>query len=113
MCFCKLLTLRELQATVREVSVFGGATVQAAVGRQPVCAARLENDLVGPGYELDSKVRIKLEGKKEMRERGVDSPDDGDALALTFAQTVSAPRRRKSEMSYTMPNYDGTAWMGL
>jgi len=49
---------------------------------------RLESDLTGPGYELDAKVRIQLEGKKEMKERGVDSPDDADALALTFARNV-------------------------
>lgn len=51
---------------------------------------RLECDLIGPGYELAAKVRIKLESKKEMKERGVDSPDDGDALALTFARKVVA-----------------------
>jgi hypothetical protein len=53
---------------------------------------RLESDLTGPGYELDAKVRIQLESKVEMKERGVDSPDDGDALALTFARNV-APRQ--------------------
>ena len=49
---------------------------------------RLESDLTGPGYELDAKVRILLESKVEMKERGVDSPDDADALALTFARKV-------------------------
>jgi hypothetical protein len=29
-----------------------------------------------------------------MKERGLDSPDDGDALALTFARHVGRPRRR-------------------
>ena len=53
---------------------------------------RLESDLIGPGYELDSKVRIQLESKKEMKERGVDSPDDADALALTFARRIAPPR---------------------
>ena len=53
---------------------------------------RLESDLIGPGYELDSKVRIQLESKDDMKKRGVDSPDDADALALTFAQTVAVPR---------------------
>ena len=51
---------------------------------------RLECDLIGPGYELDSKVRIKLEPKAEMKKRGMDSPDDADGLALTFAVPVSA-----------------------
>ena len=51
---------------------------------------RLECDLTGPGYELDAKVRIKLEAKDEMKKRGLDSPDDADALALTFARNVVA-----------------------
>lgn len=52
---------------------------------------RLESDLTGPGYELDSKVRIQLESKDEMKKRGLDSPDDADALALTFAVPVAPP----------------------
>lgn len=61
---------------------------------------RLECDLSGPGYELDSKVRIKLEGKDEMKKRGLDSPDDADALALTFARNV-APRVISPSPSYS------------
>jgi hypothetical protein len=38
-----------------------------------------------------------MESKEEMEKRGLDSPDDGDALALTFAQRVlpleERPRR--------------------
>jgi hypothetical protein len=50
---------------------------------------RLETDLTGPGYQHDKSDRLVLESKESMKKRGVDSPDDGDALALTFAQTVS------------------------
>ena len=53
---------------------------------------RLESDLAAPGYTLDTQTRILLESKVEMKDRGVDSPDDADALALTFARNV-APRR--------------------
>lgn len=54
---------------------------------------RLETDLCGPGYHHDKQDRVVLESKEEMKKRGVDSPDDGDALALTFAMPVrlSAP----------------------
>lgn len=52
---------------------------------------RLECDLAGPGYTLTSKTQILLESKVEMKDRGVDSPDDADALALTFARKVVAP----------------------
>ena len=53
---------------------------------------RLETDLTGPGYDHDNRDRLILEKKEHMKARGVDSPDDGDALAMTFALTV-APRR--------------------
>ena len=73
---------------------------------------RLECDLIGPGYELDSKVRIQLESKDEMKKRGVDSPDDADALALTFAQTVAVPRPQpKPQLVYSFPGQDSLRWM--
>lgn len=50
----------------------------------------LEMDLTGPGYGHDKQDRLLLESKESMKKRGVDSPDDGDALALTFAQPVAA-----------------------
>ena len=59
---------------------------------------RLETDLTGPGLREDLKQRIWLESKKEMKARDVASPDEGDALALTFAQPVrvlSQPGRPK------------------
>lgn len=45
----------------------------------------LHGDLTGPLYSYDSNTRLKLERKEDMRKRGLRSPDDGDALALTFA----------------------------
>lgn len=54
-------------------------------------APALETDLTGPGYRHDKQDRILLESKEDMKKRGLDSPDDADALALTFAQTVKAP----------------------
>lgn len=73
---------------------------------------RLECDLTGPGYELDNKVRIQLESKDDMKKRGVDSPDDGDALALTFAQAVAMPRLQpKPQLVYRYPGQDRLAWM--
>jgi hypothetical protein len=59
----------------------------------------LKDDLVGPEYEFDKLERIKLEAKEKMKRRGVASPDNGDALAVTFATKVArtdipASRRR-------------------
>ena len=55
---------------------------------------RLEADLVGPGTRPDRRQRVWLESKEDMKSRGVDSPDDGDALALTFAAPIAIPRKR-------------------
>lgn len=51
---------------------------------------RLHADLVGPGYHLNSKSQLVIEAKESMQKRGIASPDDGDALALTFAHPVAA-----------------------
>lgn len=50
----------------------------------------LIGDLSGPSFKYDSNGRLLLESKDDMRNRGVKSPDAGDALALTFAMPVSA-----------------------
>lgn len=50
---------------------------------------RLESDLTAPGLREDLKQRIWLESKKDMKRRDVPSPDEADALALTFAQPVA------------------------
>src|SRR3990167_9336917 len=49
---------------------------------------RLEQDLTGPGYHHDKQDRVVLEAKEALKKRGVASPDDADALALTFAAPV-------------------------
>ena len=52
---------------------------------------RLETDLTGPGYHHDKQDRVVLESKEDMKKRGLDSPDDGDALELTFARAGRRP----------------------
>lgn len=53
----------------------------------------LYQDLIGPETvpRLDGK--ILLESKEDMKERGLPSPNKGDALALTFAEPVSKKQR--------------------
>jgi hypothetical protein len=36
--------------------------------------SQLETDLSAPGYTLDNRVRVKLESKKDIKKRGIDSP---------------------------------------
>lgn len=49
----------------------------------------LYDDIVGPEVIIDKNGRIQLESKKDMKERGLPSPNKGDALALTFAFRVT------------------------
>jgi hypothetical protein len=48
----------------------------------------LVTDLTGVEYQFTPKDQIQLESKEDMKKRGLASPDDGDALALTFAHPV-------------------------
>lgn len=53
---------------------------------------RLETDLTAPGYAINRKDQLVIESKEDMAKRGVASPDDADALVLTFAAPV-LPKR--------------------
>jgi hypothetical protein len=44
----------------------------------------LAGQLSAPKYKFDSAGRIVIEKKEDMKKRGIDSPDRGDALCLTF-----------------------------
>jgi hypothetical protein len=77
--------------------------ITAAIDKDP----QLEADLCGPGVLNDLKQRVWLESKKDMKARGLDSPDDGDALALTFASKVAPPRKRKDGAAQMPKNW---AW---
>ena len=73
----------------------------------------LKSDLIGPMMKPDSKGTIFLESKKDMKARGLASPDAADAIAVTFAFPVAhreyvdrGPRRRYSAGGIT------TSWMG-
>ena len=57
--------------------------------------SKLEIDLTAPGYHINKQDKLVIESKEDMQKRGVDSPDDGDALALTFAARVALPKKRE------------------
>jgi len=61
-------------------------------------------ELSGPTYSLNEKDQIVLERKEAMARRGIESPDVGDALALTFAYPVSTGR--KVQTARVAKNYD-------
>jgi len=61
--------------------------------------ARLFGDLTAPEYDFFGKAKdaVMLESKESMEDRGVPSPDHGDALALTFAHHVARRDLRVSK----------------
>jgi hypothetical protein len=74
---------------------------------------QLRADLTGPAKRPDSSGTIFLEGKKEMRARGLASPDAADALCVTFAFPVAhreytEPSRRINSQGSS----SNTSWMG-
>lgn len=65
--------------------------------------AELATDLVGPLYFYDKDGAIQLESKKDMKERGLASPDDADAFVLTFAEPVQRTDMRTSRIGRPPP----------
>lgn len=87
-----------------------------ALGAIPQDDHRLEADLCGPGQHLNQQNRLVIESKESMAKRGVASPDDGDALCLTFAAPV-APRKQPPAKRKVRPRFlgrggrtDGLGW---
>lgn len=56
----------------------------------------LHADLTAASYGYDSKTRLKLEKKAEIKKRFLRSPDGADALALTFAFPIGATKKQKA-----------------
>jgi hypothetical protein len=71
----------------------------------------LHADLVGPGYSYDSNQRLRLERKEDMARRGLASPDEADALALTFAAPVyRQPKEDAYAKRYGQQQQRGSQW---
>jgi len=70
----------------------------------------IEIDLCGLRYAYDSHGRLKIESKEDAKKRGIKSPDDGDALALTFAYPVRPKHIESSRIvtfGVTVPGMGG------
>jgi hypothetical protein len=63
----------------------------------------LIDELVAPSYSLNSQEAILLESKKDMRRRGVKSPNLADALACTFAAPVYIPPEGAEQEAFKVP----------
>lgn len=67
---------------------------------------RLMDDLGAPGYHLDRADRLVIESKQDMADRGVASPDDGDAHVLTLASPI-APRKNANKKPQRRARFAG------
>jgi phage terminase large subunit len=77
----------------------------------------LKSDLIGPMTKPDSRGTLFLESKKDMKSRGVASPDAADAIALTFAFPVASREYRGDRIDKNNPRHYAsqgvsTGWMG-
>lgn len=68
------------------------------------------DDITGPEYYYDIHNRIQLEAKDDIKKRGLASPDNGDALALTFARPVSQRMRGGDEDRYGSGGRGESSW---
>lgn len=67
----------------------------------------LATQITRPGYHINSSNKLVLESKADMAKRGEASPDDADALALTFARPVAPPKPRAVA---SFESYGGMGW---
>lgn len=57
----------------------------------------LETDLIGPEYGYVRDHVMQLESKRDMKKRGLASPDKGDSLALTFTNPIQPRKDRRQD----------------
>jgi hypothetical protein len=74
----------------------------------------LKSDMIGPKTKPDSKGTLFLESKKDMRSRGLASPDAADAIAVTFAFPVASREGRVDKKRTHAYSSGGVinSWMG-
>jgi hypothetical protein len=77
----------------------------------------LKTDMISPRTKPDSKGTLFLESKKDMKARGLASPDAADAIAVTFAFPVASTDPRlgrvdKRRTSAYSSSGISTSWMG-
>jgi len=79
----------------------GGSVVNLTIPSPTGTNITLVDELIGPTYGLNNREEILLEAKKDMRRRGVPSPNVADALATTFAYPSVMPNRSGIPQGYT------------
>lgn len=76
----------------------------------------LHADLIGPEYFYTTRGGhdvIQLEAKKDMKARGLSSPDVADMIAMSFAITLREKRRKSSERKQATRAGGSGGWMSF
>jgi hypothetical protein len=71
----------------------------------------LLKDLTAPSYSFLSNGKLKVEGKSELKSRGIGSPDTADALCLTFASSAATMTGGNQRLSWGKPLAIDTDWV--
>jgi hypothetical protein len=70
----------------------------------------LHAQLVSVRFKYDSNHNRVMESKEAMRQRGIHSPNDADALALTFAEPVRSVSESDTMQHSNAPKPSGSYW---
>lgn len=81
----------------KRAEMWGRMRTWLASGADIPLDLELREALIGLEFGFDDKERIRLERKKDMKKRGLASPDEGDALAHTFAEEIGDIRKQSFE----------------
>jgi hypothetical protein len=73
---------------------------------------KMRLDLAGPAYHINRSNLLVLESKADVQKHGQASPDDGDALALTFAQPVEPAEVEEVDEEKAFGRYTGSSSSG-
>lgn len=82
-------------------------------GAEMTTDSSLRKGLIGVEYGYNDKDQLRLERKSDMKKRGLDSPDEADALAHTFAEKLGDASHNYFEPdSYFDPSPTGETGYG-
>lgn len=95
----------EIWGEMRDWLVYGSIS-SVAIPQINGSIITLVDELTGPTYGLNDKEAIQLERKKDMRSRGVPSPNVADALACTFGFPHVSTQPALPATIYLPPPYD-------
>ncbi len=94
----------------KRAEMYGGVKEWLGEGGAIPADQDLYEDLIAPEYDIIGRnSETILESKEDMRDRGLDSPDKGDSLALSFAFPVQKKKlkhRKMNEREFTTSQKD-------